>query len=627
VRSSNAAFRDISKTKIKGEMLELAEHIIETKRGTFDPSAFHDRYEAALADLVKAKMEGKTIQPPPREKHEKVVDLLDALRQSAERSRGTGAERKSAKGSTRRSTKTRRPAQRKKSELIMALEVYRRKRDFSSTAEPKGRKTRQSGRSFVVQKHDATRLHYDFRLEMDGVLKSWAVTRGPSLNPGERRLAVHVEDHPLEYGDFEGTIPEGQYGGGTVIVWDRGVWTPIGDPQRGYAKGHLDFELEGEKLRGRWHLARMTKKAGEKKQNWLLIKGNDEYADPESSHDILVDQPESVKTGRDMEEVERGDVGPSPRKRKMTKSASKKAGSNPLKPAIARGTVKLTHPDRLYWPDEKVTKQGLADYYAKVWRSIEPFIIGRALALVRCPDGVAGDRFFQKHPWKGINPRIALIKDPKEKEPLIGVNDFDGLMGLVQSATLEIHPWGSMANDWERPDVIIMDLDPGDDVPWAKVIAAAEEMRARLEAAGLVAFVKTSGGKGLHVVSPLEARAKWPEVKAFTKAIADDMAAESPDRFIATIAKAKRHSKVLIDYLRNQRGATAIAPYSTRARPGAAVSMPLSWDELRSVAGPAEFTIENTPSRLGSLKSDPWEGFRSAAAPIEKSKATKQKGR
>ncbi len=507
----------------------------------------------------------------------------------------------------------------------MALDTYRRKRDFSSTTEPKGRKARESGHQFVVQKHDATRLHYDFRLEMDGVLKSWAVTRGPSLNPGERRLAVHVEDHPLEYGDFEGTIPNGQYGGGTVIVWDRGAWTPIGDPRRGYAKGHLDFELQGEKLRGRWHLARMKKKAGEKKENWLLIKGNDEYAAAESSRDILVEHPESVKTGRDIEEVERLSAGKSPKKGKLTKRAGKDVESEQRSSATTRSAVKLTHPDRLYWPDEGVTKQGLADYYAKVWRYIEPYIVGRALALVRCPDGVKGPSFFQKHPWKGINSRIALLKDPEEKEPLIGVNDFDGLIGLVQSAALEIHPWGSMASDWERPDIVIMDLDPGDDVPWAEVIAAAEEMRERLKAAGLVAFVKTSGGKGLHVVSPLEAKAKWPELKAFTKAIAEDMASDSPDKFITTIAKAKRHGKVLIDYLRNQRGATAVAPYSTRARPGAAVSMPLAWDELSSAPGPAYFTVANTASRLSSLKRDPWAEFRSAAAPLEKPKATRRR--
>ena len=169
----------------------------------------------------------------------------------------------------------------------MVLEAYRQKRNFTATPEPKGKKACKASNRFVIQKHDARRLHYDFRLEMNGVLKSWAITRGPSLVPGEKRLAVHVEDHPLEYGDFEGTIPKGEYGGGTVIVWDRGTWTPANDPAKGYAKGHLEFELHGEKLRGRWHLVKMREKPGGKGENWLLIKDDDEFARSEGAPDIL----------------------------------------------------------------------------------------------------------------------------------------------------------------------------------------------------------------------------------------------------------------------------------------------------------------------------------------------------
>ena len=280
--------------------------------------------------------------------------------------------------------------------------------------------------------------------------------------------------------------------------------------------------------------------------------------------------------------------------------------------------IELTHPDRLYWPDDGVTKQGLADYYTEVWPRMAPFVVGRALALVRCPDGVAGQKFFQKHAWKGVSSAIVLVEDPNEKgEPLISIRDLDGLIALVQMAALEIHPWGSTVADWERPDTIVMDLDPGENVAWEAVIEAAREVRQRLEAAGLAAFVKTSGGKGLHVVAPVKPKADWPAVKAFTKGIADAMTADSPERYVATIAKAKRTGKILIDYLRNQRGATAIAAYSTRARPGAAVSMPLDWDELGPGIGPAHFTVANAPARLAALASDPWEGFRAAEAPIE----------
>ena len=276
----------------------------------------------------------------------------------------------------------------------------------------------------------------------------------------------------------------------------------------------------------------------------------------------------------------------------------------------------LTHPDRIYWPGEGVTKEGLADYYTQVWPHMAPYVTGRALALLRCPDGIEGQKFFQKHAWKGLSRNIVIVNDPKEADPLIAVRDLDGLIGLVQAAVLEIHPWGSTVDDWERPDTIIMDLDPGDNLPWEAVIAAANEVRDRLAAAGLASFVKTSGGKGLHVVAPVKPKAEWPEAKAFTKAMADSMAADSPERYVSTITKSKRTGKILIDYLRNQRGMTAVAAYSTRARPGAAVSMPLGWDELTPEIGPAHFTVENAPQRLAALARDPWDGFRAAEAPI-----------
>lgn len=272
-----------------------------------------------------------------------------------------------------------------------------------------------------------------------------------------------------------------------------------------------------------------------------------------------------------------------------------------------------------------MTKEGLADYYADVWHVMAPFVVRRPLALLRCPDGIEGPRFFQKHAWKGVNEHILQVSDPKDRdgEPLIAIEDLDGLIGLVQAAVLEIHPWGSPLADWERPDMITMDLDPGDGVGWSEVIGAAEQVKERLEQAGLAAFVKTSGGKGLHVVSPLKPKANWQKVKAFTKAMADAMAADSPDRFVSTITKAKRHGKILIDYLRNQRGSTAVAPYSTRARPGAAVSMPVAWEELAPSIGPAYFTVANTPTRLSALAADPWVHFREAAVPLEARAARK----
>jgi bifunctional non-homologous end joining protein LigD len=280
-------------------------------------------------------------------------------------------------------------------------------------------------------------------------------------------------------------------------------------------------------------------------------------------------------------------------------------------------TVKLTHPDRLYWPESGVTKEGLADYYTEVWTRMAPFVVGRPLALVRCPGGITEQCFFQKHAWKGLSSSIRLARDPNDPdEPILAIDDLDGLMGLVQAGVLEIHPWGSTLASLEQPDMIVMDLDPGPGVPWDDVIQAAMEVRERLSKLGVASFVKTSGGKGLHVVSPLEPVADWDAVKAFTKDLADSMAADSPDRFVSTITKSKRSGKILVDYLRNGRGATAVAPYSTRARPGASVSMPLAWEELGPGLGPDYFSVTNATTRLGHLAGDPWADFREAAVAL-----------
>lgn len=828
----------------------------------------------------------------------------------------------------------------------MALETYRKKRDFSKTPEPKGRKGKPSAAlRFVVQKHDARRLHYDLRLEHDGVLKSWAVTRGPSLVPSEKRLAVEVEDHPLEYGDFEGTIPKGEYGGGTVIVWDRGTWKPLIEPDRGLRKGHLEFELDGDKLSGRWHLVRMAARLREKRRNWLLIKGDDEAARDEKDPDILEEKPQSVKTGRviaDVEgeepgwssktgrieskpqkakkgrkplpdfippqlatlkaappaakgwiheikfdgyrlqaRIERGKVrlltrsgldwtdrfgtavpaaiaalpaeqalldgelvvegaggasdfsalqadlsenrsdrfvyyaldllhldgedltgrpllerkaalekllaGAPPclrysehfdedgemilrhacrlslegviskraratyrsgrsrdwikskctnrqelviggyvpsstsrdaigslvlgvyesdgklrhvgrvgtgfsrtvaedlhgRLRRMERKTSPFAGKlgaaerrgvrfvrpelvaevelrawtagGLLRHASFRGlredkparevireepaatgkrapasTVRLTHPDRVYWKDAGVTKEGLADYYMQVWRFMAPHVAMRPLALLRCPSGIDRQCFFQKHAWKGMNGAILTRVDPLDEDDdnsLLAVDGLDGLIGLVQGAALEIHCWQATLDELEKPDQMVIDLDPGPDVPWQVMLDAAREVRDRLASDGLASFVKTTGGKGLHVVAPLKPHAGWEAVKAHARALADAMTGDDPDRFIAKATKAERKGRIFVDYLRNGRGNTAIAPYSTRARPGATVAMPLAWDELDISIRADHFTVTNAMARLANLASDPWAEFRKAEAPLPDSPATRKRRR
>jgi bifunctional non-homologous end joining protein LigD len=264
----------------------------------------------------------------------------------------------------------------------------------------------------------------------------------------------------------------------------------------------------------------------------------------------------------------------------------------------------LTHPDRVLWPDVGLTKQGLAEFYAEIADWILPHVIGRPLALVRCPSGVGQACFFQKHAWSGMSN--AVRRKSIRGEEMLFIDDLDGLMTLVQASCLEIHPWGSSLAAVETPDRLTMDLDPAEDVPWTALIEAALEIRERLKAVGLESFVKTTGGKGLHVVVPLVPTAGWDDVKAFAQGLAEAMAQDSPERFIATIAKRARRGRIFVDYLRNGRGATAVAAYSTRARAGAPVSIPLSWNELSPSVRPNHFTVENLPTRLRHLRVNPW---------------------
>lgn len=819
----------------------------------------------------------------------------------------------------------------------MTLETYRKKRNFSSTPEPGGKPAGGKGNAFVIQKHDARRLHYDLRLQIGGALASWAVTRGPSLIVSEKRLAVRVEDHPLDYGDFEGTIPAGNYGAGTVLVWDRGTWEPVGDIARGLDKGHLEFILHGQKLAGRWHLIRMASKPREKRENWLLFKGDDEHARVKGEADILTERPESVKTGRGLEDVgegappkvsspadppkgarkatmpdfiepqlatlrrhaptgddwlheikfdgyrlqariDKGKValltrsgldwterfgpaiaqalgalpveqaildgevvvegaggasdfsalqadlsagrderfryvafdliyhdgrdlrGATLLERKQMLQSLLAASTDPLRysehfdeegemvlrhacrlslegviskrvgaryksgrgrdwikskcaerqemviggfvpastsdsaigslvlgvhedgklrhvgragtgytravaedlftrlsaierkrspfsgtldatarrgvrfvrpelvaevefrdwtgegklrhaafrglredkparevvqekaaqdkpPARTKSGVKLTSPDRVYWPGAGVTKEGLAQYYAEVWRFMAPHVVNRPLALLRCPQGIDKKCFFQKHAWRGMRGDILTLRDPKDDDnaTLIAVDTFDGLIGLVQGAALEIHPWQSSLDALEKPDQVIIDLDPGEGVAWPVMQDAAREVRARLKDAGFEGFVKTTGGKGLHVVAPVEPRAGWDEIKGFARDMAQAMERDNPDLFIAKSTLSARKGRIFVDYLRNGRGATAIAPYASRARAGATVSMPLAWDELKPEIGPDHFSVTNARARLATLPADPWADFRAAAAPLAKAKPRKRR--
>lgn len=268
----------------------------------------------------------------------------------------------------------------------------------------------------------------------------------------------------------------------------------------------------------------------------------------------------------------------------------------------------LTHPDKIYWPDIGLTKQGLADYYQAIWPWIGPHVRDRPLAFLRCPDGVTGQAFFQKHRWAGLDP-ARVTTQRLGGDDVLALHDVGGLTALAQGAVLEIHPWGSTLTDPEHPDHIILDLDPGEGVEWASIERAAVELRQRLAELGLVSFLKTSGGKGLHVVLPIEPTSAWDEARTFAHHLAERMAREAPEHYTANMAKAERTGRIFIDYLRNGRGATAVAPYSPRARAGAPVSTPLDWAELGTGLHPAQFSVATILRRLDALPRDPWADY------------------
>lgn len=542
------------------------------------------------------------------------------------------------------------------------LAKYRSMRDFKVTAEPSGaRSPRGKGNSFVIQKHAARRLHYDFRLELDGVLLSWSVPKGPSLSPAEKRLAVRTEDHPLDYADFEGVIPRGQYGGGTVAVWDRGTWEPEGDPHEAMKRGRLTFTLDGEKLHGKWHLVR-TRPQG-KQEGWLLFKGRDDAAN--ENVDIVEEEPRSVITNRTIDQIaadsdrvwESNKVAeptamemraariakagkaaaneerdPNPRKNihrniRLANEAAKKARGHEAEPAAAPAAsaasvaalvrqlplgFQLTNLDKVLYPEQGITKAQLVAYFAVVADWMLPQLHDRPLTLVRCPEGRHKQCFFQKKILPG-SPRsihtVEIEEESGETVEYMRVKDMPGLVGLAQLGTLEIHTWGCHADKVERPDFMVFDLDPAPDVEWDRVALAAFEVRKRLDKLGIASWVKTTGGKGLHVCAPIKRTIDWDRFKEFTKLFADTIAAEHPKQYTSNISKAARKGKIFVDYLRNGRNATFIAPYSPRAREGAPVATPITWEELAHGVDPQAFTTATVPLRLVKLKKDPWHGI------------------
>ncbi len=509
------------------------------------------------------------------------------------------------------------------------LNLYRKKRDFKTTPEPSGSKSVSASKHlrFVIQKHDATRLHYDFRLELDGVFRSWAVTKGPSLDPADKRLAVEVEDHPLDYGDFEGTIPKGEYGGGTVQLWDRGFWQPEGDrtPQDALEHGELKFILAGQRLQGSFVLVRIKHNRGrDTHKNWLLIKHRDEYAKPGDAQALLADD-RSVASGRRMEQITRG-VGKAPAPFMLAKRGRASADAVWHSRAGGSGSavmgVTISKPEKILWPDAgdgvPVNKLDLARYYEAVGEWMLPHLSHRPCSLLRAPDGIAGQRFFQRHVMAGMSPLLSQVKVRGDREPYLQIDRIEGLAAVAQTGALELHPWNCGLDDPEVAGRLVFDLDPAPDVGFDAVVAAALEIRERLKQVGLAAFCKTTGGKGLHVVTPLSGgrgAVAWPAAKDFAHIVCAQMASDAPDKYLDVMSKARRKGRIFLDYLRNDRTATAVAVLSSRARAGATVSMPIDWKLVKPGLDPAAYTVRTAPALL--KKTRPWRDYEGSARPLK----------
>jgi bifunctional non-homologous end joining protein LigD len=435
----------------------------------------------------------------------------------------------------------------------MSLKEYLAKRHFNRTPEPKDAGKPHRRPIFVVQEHHASHLHYDFRLEADGVLKSWAVPKQPSLDPAHKRLAVHVEDHPLSYATFEGTIPKGQYGAATVKIWDHGTYDNLladrPTPQTvsaGIEAGRLEFALHGDRLKGRFLLLRMHGSKGGK-DNWLLIKRNDEHA--------------------------RADPDAPARKAKPHRPApvTKEKGQAEV-PAV-------THPKKLFYPEAGIPKGEVFEFYRRIAPRLLPHLRDRPATLERLPEGVGPDK---THIWQKNTPDyypswILRAELPSEQGKTVRyalVNNLETLLYLANQGTLTFHVWFSRIQDLDRPDFVLFDLDPGE-ASFADVVAIARHLHGLLDDEGIAATVKTSGKTGLHVLMPWSQDGGYDEARAWALGVAEKVVADLPRQATVERSKAGRGGRVYVDVMQNARGHRAVPPYVLRAVPQATVSTPL----------------------------------------------------
>lgn len=460
------------------------------------------------------------------------------------------------------------------------LSKYKSKRDFNKTTEPFGKVTKNRNKlRFCVQHHASRRDHYDFRLEYNGVLISFAIPRGPSYNPSDKRLAVHVEDHPLSYRNFEGTIPKGEYGGGTVMLWDYGYWEPLPERKIDFKKGPIKFALKGKRLLGSWTLAKLED------NNWLLIKEKDNI----ETFNNIKEYNTSIKTGRTMEEI--------------ANNAPKKFIDDNL---LING-VRITNPDKIIFKKSKVTKLDIVLYYISIAQQMLPYLENRPISVIRAPSGTSGTKFFKKH-LENNDKYLGKVKilSSSDKDDYYYIKDIKGLISEVNMNSYEFHIWGSKVPRLKHPDVLVFDLDPDEKLSLKKLRDGVRDLKSILDELKLESFLKTSGGKGYHIVVPIS-NMTLKNYKTIAQNIAELMETKWPQKYTTNIRKEARKGKIFIDYLRNSFGATSVAPYSLRLRKKTTVSMPIAWEDLDKYK-PDSFTIKDIDYIISSK--NPWPNFK-----------------